>query len=481
MKKYGLILFLMLLEGALALPVKVYASDPLPQNQVIFSEIFVGNPSPNAGQEFIEIYNNTAADIDLSGWRVQYASATKTDWNSPFRNIALNGLIKNHDYFLLTSSGYLSDKSNLTFSSALSQSGGHLRILDKAGLLQDQIGWGNAAMPLGIAIPAPASGSSLSRLTNSLGYNLSLDNNTDFAQSLSPTPLLDNIITLPAVEIDDNGSGSAVAQPDTTPPVKVEYAPIQISELLPNPAPPQTDSKDEFVEIYNPNLFDVNLNGYVITTGLNSTYKYAIKNLVLSSQSYFVFHSSDSGITLSNTSGKAQILAPDGTVIDETSPYEKAPSGQAWIFIDGAWGWSATPTPGAENIFTEPTFVKAASTKKIAKTTTVKTTKRKSATPAKSKKKKANKPNIPLASTTTPPDSGAIHPLILASLGSGALLYALYEYRNDLANALYKFHRYRAAGGGFGSSFAAAGYNRAAGRLGRWQNYFRTRLSSWLR
>lgn len=451
---------------------KVNALDPIPSNKVVFSEIFLGNPTPNAGQEFIEIYNTTLDDINLTGWRLQYTSAAKSDWNSPTRNIALSGSIKAGEYYLVTSTGYLTDKANLTYSSTLSQSGGHLRIINQYNDLQDQIGWGNAAMPLGVASEAPEAGSSLARLTNSTGYNLSLDNNTDFTGSLSPTPGIDNVITLPLVEEETvEPRSSPLPLPSTSPPVVTLYDDIQISEILPNPAAPATDANDEFIELYNPNQKDVDLTGYVIKTGVNGTYKYVIKDQIITAGSYRVFYSRDTRLILSNTTGKVQLLAPDGTLLDETSTYSKAEDGQVLIFSNGSWVWSSSTSAGADNIYTPVAVVKAASTTKKA---VAKTVKAKAPKKTPTKKKKAQKATVPLASATSTPPTSTIHPLILATVGTSALLYALYEYRNDLGSTLYRLRRYRDARGGLWSAIAATANDRINFRSWRWQNNFRT-------
>ena len=476
MKKYGAVLFLMLMVVSLVLAPTAEALDPPTTDQVIFSEI-LPSTSQSSSQEFIEIYNNTVGDIDLAGWHIQYTSATKTDWSSPSRNIALSGTILAGEYYLLATAGYLSDKSNLVFSSTLSQSGGHLRILDAANTLQDQIGWGSALMPLGVAAISPAAGNSIARLANTDGFNLSHDNSTDYAETLTPTPLLVNSISAPALS-DDTESTDATDTP-STPPVKVEYALVQISEVLPNPAAPQTDARDEFVELYNPNLEDVDLSGYIIAAGLNSTYKYVIKDLVISSGGYQVFYSGSTNLSLSNSVGKVQLLAPDGSLVDETSDYQDAPIGQAWIFNNGAWVWTASPTPGEDNVLTAA-VVKAASAKKTSpKTAKSKSSTRKSAKTA--SKKKAAKPTVPLSTLSTAPKTTKVHPAILASVGSGALIYALYEYKNDVANGLYRFNRYRAAGRDFWPAYSRLTSSRIARGFGRRQNNLRTWFGARLR
>lgn len=468
MKKYVVAVFLMLFGVLLVLPVKAHAVDSPPANLVIVSEIMPASAT-SASQEFIEIYNNTDSDIDLSGWHIQYTSAAKTDWSSPSRNISLSGIILAGQYYLLATTGYLSDVSNLAYSSTLSQSGGHLRVLDGAGGLQDQVGWGNAAMPLGSPAAAPAAGNAIARLASSEGFNVSEDNSTDFAETLTPTPLADNLITLlPAPdegEADDSGSNAA-----DSPPVKVEYAQIQVSEILPNPASPDTDSQNEFVELYNPNQNDIDLTNYEIAASQDATYKYVIKDVIIESGGYRVFTSGSTNLSLSNSGGKVKLLAPDGSLVDETDIYPKAPDGQSWIFNDGLWIWTSSPTPGEDNIFTAA-VVKAAKASRT-KTPTIKTTSRKTA--KKTTKTKTAKPTVPLATITQPPKTAKVHPAILASVGSGALLYALYEYKNDVANGIYQLRRHREAGADAWPALTKLSGSRAARRFRRWQNHLRT-------
>ena len=49
---------------------------------VLITEVQTGaGVSGHAGDEFIEIYNTTDADIDLSGWQLRYVSATASTAN----------------------------------------------------------------------------------------------------------------------------------------------------------------------------------------------------------------------------------------------------------------------------------------------------------------------------------------------------------------------------------------------------------------
>lgn len=66
---------------------------------VIINEVYGGggNSGATLTHDFIELYNPTAADIDLTGWTIQYASATGT-FNQKYN---LSGTIKAGSYFLI--------------------------------------------------------------------------------------------------------------------------------------------------------------------------------------------------------------------------------------------------------------------------------------------------------------------------------------------------------------------------------------------
>lgn len=207
------------------------------------------------------------------------------------------------------------------------------------------------------------------------------------------------------------------------------YPALLISELLPNPKSPQTDAEHEYVEIYNPNDEAVNLANYVIVSGLQDNHKYTIKEGSIEPGAYMAFYNSSTHLTLSNSEGHAKLLAPNGTQIDATGNYAKAPDGQAWIYAGGKWQWTTTPTPGKSNVFIAST------------TSTSSTASRNNAASGSSNRSSGE------GSKSTP-----LHPMILAGIGGAVLLYALYEYRHDLANQLYRLRRNRAAGRAIGQS-----------------------------
>lgn len=224
----------------------------------------------------------------------------------------------------------------------------------------------------------------------------------------------------------------------------------QITELLPNPASPQTDAADEFVEFYNPNPADFDLTGYVLQTGLTATYRYTFPaGSLLPAQGYTTFLSMQTKASLSNSGGKAQLLDPSGAVIAESSIYGSAKDGQAWALQSGEWRWVTSPTPGAINSApaVQP-VIKAAAAPKSKKTTTKKPAAAKITKP-KTKAAKAEKSKSTTIQKTASANEKAplspIHPAVLAVAALFAVLYGAYEYRGDLANKIHQFRANRAA------------------------------------
>ncbi|QTN32989.1 Ig-like domain-containing protein [Akkermansiaceae bacterium] len=72
---------------------------PFAAGQVVISQVYGGggNASAQFTNDFIELYNTTANPISLSGWSVQYASATGTTWSAS----NLEGVIQSGGYFLV--------------------------------------------------------------------------------------------------------------------------------------------------------------------------------------------------------------------------------------------------------------------------------------------------------------------------------------------------------------------------------------------
>lgn len=233
-----------------------------------------------------------------------------------------------------------------------------------------------------------------------------------------------------------------------------------ITELLANPSGTGTDATDEFIELYNPNDRAFGLAGFTLQTGLSTKHSYVLPaGLVIPAKSFRALYASETGLSMSNTSGQATLLDAQGVVVTQSDPYDSAPDGQAWALAQGVWYWTTKPTPAATNIIAQPiakpatavtkllaTAGKTASVKKpaasTAKTASVKGASTKK--PAKTVKKTTKELASTNASQTVPvAKPTGVHPAALAVVALGALGYGAYAYRRDMAHAFQRVGRHR--------------------------------------
>ncbi|NPC70412.1 hypothetical protein HPP05_11700 [Corallococcus exiguus] len=154
-------------------------------NHVVISEVSGGNGSGTAAtDEFIELYNPTNSDVDLSNWLVGYKSATGPAWTGTV-TIPAGKVIRAHGYFLLGGANYsgtgfaTKDLSYTSFDmSASTTAGGHVRLQQLVGSTYvdvDKLGWGTGNAPEGAAAPShPAVGGSLERKAVSTSTSTSM-------------------------------------------------------------------------------------------------------------------------------------------------------------------------------------------------------------------------------------------------------------------------------------------------------------------
>jgi hypothetical protein len=410
-------------------------------------------------------------------------------------------ILAGHAYYLLAGSNdasylaYLGHAPDQYYTATLSDNGS-LRLLMPNQTQQciwdveDQVGWGTTAVYFE-QNPAstPLAGQSLQRqvATNNT-YIDTYNTAADFVVSSAtrpPTPaaLNDVMTSMPAtpaeqpfiqLPIDDctpaepPGNGSSPLQPpDTQPPATISPLPPettvsstpssasasvfpaadiglhapQITELLPNPASPQTDASDEFIELYNGNDVPFDLSGFELEVGLATKHHYAFPaGTMLQSKSFKAFFSSDTHLSMSNTSGQVWLIDPLGNTIGQSAVYGTAKDGQAWALANSSWFWTGKPTPNAANVITAATT--ASSPKKTASTTAKKSTAKTASTKTKASAKGGTTATTDGAGNDVP---NPLHPAVLAIIGGFAVLYGAYEYRQDVANKFYQLRANRIA------------------------------------
>jgi hypothetical protein len=439
------------------------ATTPPALPDVFISEVMPDKTATDKTDEFIELYNASNKVLPANSLQLQIYASTATSWtDKPYRSVTLSQDFLPGKHYLIASSVYLTDTAYNSYGSTLTATQGHVQVVDIASQQQeDYVEWGdplkthvfqagNTFAPV-LTYPGTTS-QSLKRKVNEDGHLVySGISSSDFVISSTPSPEADNVTPDGFAIVVD------AQYPDPTAPVATPDPTIandlQLTELLPDPAAPQTDESNEFIEVYNAGTAQHDLNGYILETFSGSTtHDYTFSEAtIVPAGTYKAFFSSQTHLALSNSGSQVRLLDPHKIQLDQTDAYPAAVSGQAWALLDDTWQWTETPTPGAANTMTAPGAAKAiaATAKaaaKVAKPKPTTTPKAKTAAVKKvaAKKKKVVK-TTSFDNTAAALASAPIHTKILATVAIAALLYGLYEYRHDLSNRYHVLRANRAA------------------------------------
>lgn len=402
---------------------------------LVISEVAMGS-SVSASDEFVELYNNSSDPVDIGGWSLQYKSATGNIWQTK-SDVADDETVAGHGFYVFKT-------SNKSLSSGLAQAGGNLRLVDKSGQAIDSLAWGNGNTPEVTAADACAQSQSLSRIYDDASQKFTdTDNNkNDFsaADVQSPGEIRGQQMTNEDGEpiIDTNQAGS--------------FAPLEISELLPDPASPLSDSSDEFIEIFNPTDQSVSLAGWTLRDASGHSYKFSSESI--GGHGYLAVYSKQTKISLNNDGDVIELLSPDGALVFSTPNYGKSKSGLSWGMTEDGWGWTQYPTPAAVNATLVSEQAEGSTTAAKAKKAKATAVKKASANKAqKAKAAKASKIAAVKAAATAPTGLSAatkanssLWTWLLIAAGLGTIGYGIYEYRPEISAYFHKLRTKFGAG-----------------------------------
>jgi hypothetical protein len=304
---------------------------------VVVSQIYAGGGNAGAtyANDFVELLNRGTAAVDLSGWTIQYASASSTSWQAT----PLVGSIQPGRYYLVQLASTAAIGASLpgpetTGTSNLAASGGKVALVHDgtplacgaapgscagAGALEDLVGYGSAADYEGSG-PAPALSSILAALRASGGCTDTGANAADFSAA-APEPRNG---ASPAAGCSGAVSGGASAAAgvdvDLQPLVSValERPAISFGQVFAGQTP--TPISERVTVVSN------NPAGYALTVHRSS---FAPADLPL-------------GIAASATAALASVpVAPAADFLLATGAAATSPSGEAWPAVVGF----TTPLP----------------------------------------------------------------------------------------------------------------------------------------
>ncbi|KPJ71668.1 hypothetical protein AMJ50_00835 [Parcubacteria bacterium DG_74_3] len=296
---------------------------------VVINEISWMGTGISYNDEWMEIFNNTPSDINLSGWRLMAQDGTP--------EISFSGTIYAHGFFLLertddiTLPNIVADQ---VYKGSLNNDGEDLRLFDDTNNLVDRIdcseGW--------------FAGDNIDKRTmerkNSFLTASSL--NWQTSKNIGGTPGFQNEIL-----VEKSPESKPTQKPEQTTKLKTYPEGVLFNELLPSPL--GSDAEEEWIEIFNQNNFEVNLYSWQIVdvVGRTNTYIFSEETLI-APQSFLVLSRPTTKITLNNSGDGLRLFNPNKELLDEVN-YERAFPEQSYNLIDAEWIWSSVLTPGSAN------------------------------------------------------------------------------------------------------------------------------------
>ncbi|HQK63982.1 MAG TPA: lamin tail domain-containing protein, partial [Candidatus Staskawiczbacteria bacterium] len=129
---------------------------------IVINEIQVEG-ADDEKEEFVELYNPTDQDVDLTGWYLQRKTAEGEDFISYAPSALFDGkIIASESYFVIAREGYFTDKGDVFTTNPLTDSN-TLVLKRKGGSVADKVGWGEAQDFETAPAEAPQAGQSIER------------------------------------------------------------------------------------------------------------------------------------------------------------------------------------------------------------------------------------------------------------------------------------------------------------------------------
>jgi hypothetical protein len=223
-----------------------------PSLQILINEVAWGGTAANAADEWIELYNPTNFDVNVTGWTLASSDGSPA--------ITLSGVIAAGGYFLLerTDDNTVSDiVADLIYTGDLGNGGETLTLRDGGGSAVDSANLNGGPWPAGSGAPgyfsmertAPTNDTDANWHSNNGLQRNGLDAN---GQPLNGTPRRPNSSPLPTA---------------TPTPTLAPFPPfaIVINEVA--WAGTAASSSDEWLELYNPGTVAINLSAWTLSDG----------------------------------------------------------------------------------------------------------------------------------------------------------------------------------------------------------------------
>jgi len=339
-----------------------------PATNIVISEF--RTVGPNGGNdEFIELYNPTISAVSIGNWEIRRstgcgATTARITLIPPTVTLAAG------QHYLIRGSNYSDSVSaDLSADLGIANDGG-IALLNSSGAIIDQVGLCSST--------AYKEGTALASLTTNVnrGYDRkssssgvcvdSNNNNVDFIlrspsdpqNSSSPLTRCGNPTPTPTA----TPPRTATPRPSPTPTLPPPPPPplVAINEFVPRPGHDWNNDGvinigDEYIEIINHGVIDVNLGGYSLDDEANiGSAPYPLPSEILKPGERIVFYGKETGLLLSDGGDGVRLLKPNGQLGDAYNYTVVKYPDQAYCRLpdNGGlddWNQNCFPTPGLKN------------------------------------------------------------------------------------------------------------------------------------
>ncbi len=321
---------------------------------------FLANPDGSDASvflEWIELYNNSTEDVDMTGWTVERGK-------SSYGEVAiLSGYILAGGTFVIAEelhAGLVDHRLAAGEKLDLGNAGSNadaIRILDCDGVVVDTVLYGtnnsdswlddNGLVAVDASLASkPGEGDITARFFDGVDTN---DSGVDFCTDANPTPNATNSCdSTDPTDTGDTGTGEFVSC-DTA---------LRINEFVPNPD--GSDTGNEWVELYNADSLSIDLTGWSLEWGTSSWQSEAfLDGGIVGPEGWLVVGGADVlgvdlAITISmgnaSNSDGVKLVCPDGSVAD-TVIYG-SPNEDGWIDDEGTVALSMADSAGSGECIT---------------------------------------------------------------------------------------------------------------------------------
>lgn len=314
----------------LLIPLITKAAD----QSVLINEICWMGTEVSSNDEWLELYNSTESEVDLTGWRLE------AEDGSP--QIQLSGIIPAGGYFLLERTDdetVLAITADQIYSGSLGNTGEWLKLYDSQNNLIDELN----------ASESWPGGNNTSKQT----LERSGLDNWQTSKDAFGTPKAANSqgSVVLEEETEQNTSTDSASEDDTVQEASqpnVAKGSVIFNEIFPNP---KGTDENEFIELKNKSQSRIDITGWKIAN-INKQ-NFILPSIIMSPESIVVFFRKETGLILNNNKDKLTLYSKAGKIIDEASYKLEAPEEKSYQKDDGNnWQWFIS-SPGQVNLAKE--------------------------------------------------------------------------------------------------------------------------------